>query len=47
MEDQDQVQEDQGLEMAEGRRSSQRLKDKPRVDYNEVNLARAREDEDS
>jgi hypothetical protein len=42
---QDQIQEDQGLEMAEGRRSSQRLKDKPRVDYNEVKLARPREDE--
>jgi hypothetical protein len=40
-----QAHEGQELEGTEGRRSSARLKDKPRVNYNEVELARSREDD--
>jgi hypothetical protein len=45
MEDQVQAHEGQEMERTEGRRSSARLKDKPRVNYNEVELARPREDD--
>jgi hypothetical protein len=45
MEDQAQAKGSQEMEMTEGRRSSARLKDKPRVNYNEVELARPPEDE--
>ena len=45
VEDQVNIPEEQGVDMADGRRSSARLKDKPRVNYNEVELARPREEE--
>ncbi len=43
---QEDVSRDQELEVTEERRRLQRLKDKPRVDYNERSLARPREGED-
>jgi hypothetical protein len=46
VEEQPDIPEEQRMEMAEGRRTSSRLKDKPRVDYNERSLARPREDEE-
>jgi hypothetical protein len=47
VEEQLDIPEEQGMEMTEGRRTSSRLKDKPRVDYNERSLAsRPREDEE-
>ncbi len=45
VEDQVQAQEGQEMEMTEDRRSSARLKGKSRVNYNEVQLARPREDD--
>ena len=45
MEDQEHAHEDQEMDLAQGRGSSARLKDKPRVNYNEVELARPPEDE--
>ena len=45
MEDQVQAHEGQEMERTEGRRSSARLKGKSRVNYNEVELARPREDD--
>jgi hypothetical protein len=46
VEEQPDIPEEQGMEMAEGRRTSSRLKDKPRVDYKERSLARPREDDE-
>jgi hypothetical protein len=43
---QEDISMDQEFKVNEERRSSQRLKDKPRVDYNERSLARPREGED-
>ncbi len=45
VEDQGQAHEDQEMDLAQGRKSSARLKDKPRVNYNEVKLARPREED--
>jgi hypothetical protein len=45
VEDQGQAHEDQGIDLAQGRRSTARLKDKPRVNFNEVELARPREED--
>jgi hypothetical protein len=46
VEEQLDIPENQGMEMAEERRTSSRLKGKPSVDYNERTLARPREDEE-
>jgi crotonobetainyl-CoA:carnitine CoA-transferase CaiB-like acyl-CoA transferase len=46
VEEQLDIPEEQRMEKAEGRRTSPRLKDKPRVDYKERSVARPREDKE-